>query len=150
MAVSFIYGNKSNPGLNASLFEYVSKRIWGEVTEIGPYGTLGILNGSKLLGAVVFHNWQDEWGVIELSAAADSPRWLSRATIREIMNICFVQHKCQQLITRQAAENERAVQIYRFLGFTEILLPNMRGKGKHEILMALTDEEWASHRMNEK
>jgi hypothetical protein len=147
--VSFIYGNKSNPELNAALCIYVAHRIFGQENDFGPCGSLGILDGDTLLGAVVFHNWQDEYGTIEISAAADNPRWLSKATIREIMRICFDLHRCQTLVVRQAQDNNRASKIFRFLGFKEILLPNMRGKNKHEILFLMTVDEWRSHRLYE-
>ena len=147
MSRRFIYGNKENIELNKSLCEYVALRVWGEPNDFGPCGSMGVLSGDRLLGAVVFHGWQPEYGTIELSAAADSPLWLSRATIREIMDICFKQHGCQQILSRIEAGNDRALKIYDFLGFTRIRLPNMRGRGVDEILMLLTDTEWQANKL---
>jgi RimJ/RimL family protein N-acetyltransferase len=147
--VKFIFGNKANPKLNEDLCEYVSQRIWGKKNDFGPCGSIGVISGEHVLGAAVFHNWQEDDGVIEISAAADSPRWLGRKTIHEIMGICFKQHGCQQIVSRMAIDNERAIRIYEFLGFTKIILPNMRGRGKDEYLMLLTDEMWAAHKLNE-
>ena len=65
------------------------------------------------------------------------------------MAICFEQHKCQQIVSRMARDNERAIKIYRFLGFKGILLPNMRGSGKHEWLMLLTSDQWKANKLNE-
>ena len=126
----------------------MAHKIYGGPNDFGPCGTLGVFDKGNLIAGVVFHNWQDEYGVIEISAAADDARWLTKTVIRTIMAIVFDQHGCQQLATRQAVENERAVKNYRFLGFTEIILPNMRGTGQHELLMLLTADEWRGHKLN--
>ena len=110
---------------------------------------MGIFKNKKLIAAIVFHGWQPEYGVIEISAAATNAAWLSKRTIREIMAVCFDQHGCQQIVSRMATDNSRAIQIYEFLGFQKVLLPNMRGSGKHEWLMLLTKDQWATHRLNE-
>ena len=65
------------------------------------------------------------------------------------MGICFVQHNCQQIVSRMAVNNERAIKIYKFLGFTSVTLPNMRGSGKHELLMLLTSDQWKAHKFSE-
>jgi RimJ/RimL family protein N-acetyltransferase len=145
---SFVYGNRANPEINNLLRRYVATRLHGDESVYADCGSLGIVSDKKLLGAVLFHNWQPDFGTIELSAAADSPRWLLKQTIREIMGICFDQLQCQQIFSRMAADNERAAQIYEFLGFNCILLPNMRGAGKHEYLMLLTVDEWRENKLN--
>jgi len=149
LALNFIYGNPSAPALNKILCDYVSFRISRRPQHtFGPCGSLGIRRGDTILGVVVFHNWMPEHGIIELSAAADSAAWLCKRSIREIMTICFVQHACQQIVSRMAVDNDRAIKIYDFLGFDTIILPNMRGRGKHEQLRLLTDEQWAKHKFN--
>jgi RimJ/RimL family protein N-acetyltransferase len=149
LSYDFICGNLKHPEINKTLCDFVSIRVWGKTDQFGPCGSLGIIKKGVVIAVVVFHNWQPDDGTIELSAAADDPRWLTRTVIRQIMSICFEQHGCQQVFTRQAVDNERAIKIYRYMKFTEILLPNMRGKGKDEILMLLTKDEWDSHFMNE-
>jgi RimJ/RimL family protein N-acetyltransferase len=144
-----VYGNKSNPDLNKILCDYVAYLVWGCANDFGPSGSIGVLKNKQLIAAVVFHNWHENHGVIELSAAASDPRWLTKTVIKTIMEICFGQHKCQQIATRIDIENERALKIFRFLGFSELILPNMRGSGKHEILMLFTSEQWKQHRLNE-
>ena len=134
--------------LNTRFCNYAGQLIYGKPNDFGPSGTLGIYNNSKLLGVVVFHGWQPDYGVIEISGAASSPAWLCKRSIREIMHICFEQHQCQQIVSRMATDNERAIKIYKFLGFESVLLPNMRGKEKHEWLMVLTKDQWKTHRLN--
>lgn len=148
MSLNFVCGNESSPALNKVLCDYVSFRLTQRPHTFGPCGSLGIKRGDKTLGVVVFHNWIPEHGIMEITAAADNAAWLCKRSIREIMTICFVQHKCQQIVSRMAVNNERAIKIYDFLGFDTIILPNMRGKGKHEQLRLLTAEQWAKHKFN--
>ena len=111
---------------------------------------MGVFKNDTLIAAVVFHSWLPDYGIMEISAAATNPQWLTKTTIREIMANCFESHNCQQLVSRMAVDNERAVKIYKFLGFTSVLLPNMRGRGKDEFLMLLTKEQWHAHKLNRK
>jgi RimJ/RimL family protein N-acetyltransferase len=149
LSFNIIAGNKSNPDLNEALCQFVGQRIGVPSSSFSPCGSIGIEHQGNIIASVIFHNWIPDYGVIELSAAADDPRWLSKTVIRTIMNICFEQHKCQQIYTRQSSENNRAIKIYRFLGFTEIILPNMRGESKDETLMLMTKNQWSSHKLNE-
>ena len=151
MSHKFVYGNETTPKTNGYLQKYVALRVFGKENDFGPSGSLGVWDGNrKILGAVIFHGWQPDYGVIELSAAADSPKWLSRRAIREIMGICFDQHKCQQVVSRMATDNARAIKIYDFIGFKKLLLPNMRGRGRDEWLMLLTRDEWAASKLNKE
>ena len=119
-----------------------------EGSDFGPCGTLGIFNNDRLIAGIIFHEWQPRYGTMEITAAATSPAWLTKRSIREIMAICFDQHQCQQIFSRMAIDNERAVQIYKFLGFNSVLLPNMRGSGKHEWLMLLTRDQWKANKLS--
>lgn len=142
LAARFIYGGLSNVPTNNLLRSYVVSRLHGDESVYADCGSLGVVRDGKILGAVLFHNWQPDYGTIELSAAADSPRWLSRKTINEVFRLCFEQFDCQQVYSRMAADNIRAAKIYDFLGFKRITLPNMRGAGRDEFLMLLTRQEW--------
>jgi RimJ/RimL family protein N-acetyltransferase len=146
--MNFIYGNKTNPEVNKFLCEFVGQMVFGQPNDFGPCGSLGICEEKDIVAGVVFHGWQPEYGVIEISAAAVNPSWFCKRSIREIMKICFEQHGCQQIVSRMATDNDRAIKIYEFLCFKKILLPNMRGKGKNEYLMILTADEWRENKMN--
>lgn len=150
MSVRFLYANaKASPKLNTAFCNFAAQLIFSQPNDFGPCGTLGIFDDGKLIAAIIFHGWHPGYGVIEISAAASSPKWFSKRAVREIMAICFIQHNCQQIVSRMATNNERAIKIYKFLGFKALLLPNMRGAGKHEWLFMMTKDQWAKHRLNE-
>lgn len=148
--LKYLFANAlKTPALNTSFCNFAAQVIFNRPNDFGPCGSMGIFKNQKLIAAIVFHGWQPEYGVIEISAAATNAAWLSKRIIRQIMAVCFDQHDCQQIVSRMATDNSRAIQIYEFLGFQKVLLPNMRGSGKHEWLMLLTKDQWATHRLNE-
>lgn len=108
----------------------------------GNCATMGVIKGDKLIAVVVFHNWQPEADVIEMSGAAIDPIWLSKRVLLEMYGYIFDVAKCQMVIQRQSVNNERINRILRRFGYDEIRLPRMRGRDEDEFLFTLTEEKW--------
>jgi len=142
LSLRFVYGGPSNSENNDILRSYVVSRINGDESVYADCGSLGVMDGDKIIGAVLFHNWSEEYSIVELSAAADRADWLSRKTLKEIFGICFDQLGVNQTFARHSVDNKIVERIFRFLGGKQIILPNMRGRGKDESLMLLTADEW--------
>lgn len=97
-----------------------------------PNGTrgLGIEDGAGNIAFVAcFHNWEPWNGTMEVSIAADNPRWMTaRRSIRQIFDYVFVTAKVRKLWTRTPARNERALRVLKGLGFErEALLKKQFG-----------------------
>jgi len=58
---------------------------------------MGIIDGDgRLVAGMVYHNWDPEAGVLEMSGAAlPGVQWLSRETIRRMYSYPFLQCDCQ-------------------------------------------------------
>lgn len=97
----------------------------------------------RLVAGCVYHNWCPESGVIEMSAAAITPRWLTRPVMREILGYAFGTCGCQLVVARIHEDNERARRLWRAMGADEYLLPRMRGRAASEAILLLTDDAWA-------
>jgi RimJ/RimL family protein N-acetyltransferase len=108
---------------------------------LSPCLCFGVFSNGKLQGAVAFHDWKPHYGTIEFSAASSSGSWLSRAVIREIARYAFDELGCHLLITQNDPDNTRVIRIIKSLGFDQILIPNLRGKGKAGSFMTLTVEQ---------
>lgn len=102
----------------------------------------------QLLAAVLFHNWQPKDGVVEVSAAALSPRWATRAHLGELFGYAFA--IAQLCAARIHEDNHRARRLWRSFGAQEIILPRMRGRTASEALYLLTDDAWRSSRYMRK
>lgn len=126
----------------ASAVRYVSERIWGKFRDL-PSGTALVVpvNG-KIAGVVVFNGYQPDDGVIELSAAADSPRWLSRPVLWAMFSYVFDELKCQLAVLRVDPSNNRLRRILSAYGFTETRVPRLRGRDTDESIYTLGDDVW--------
>jgi RimJ/RimL family protein N-acetyltransferase len=104
------------------------------------YAALGF--GDPLVAGFVFHNWNPEAGVIELSAASTSRRWLTRDRLRAVFGYPFDQLGCQLCIARISADNATARRIWKSLGADEFVIPRLRGRNEDEAIATLTVEAW--------
>jgi RimJ/RimL family protein N-acetyltransferase len=76
---------------------------------------LGIVSAGEIIAGMAVGAW--ERGNVEISFAADSPRWATRDTIRRLMAWPFVQLDCHRVTTRIAASNARAIRFNEGIGF---------------------------------
>ena len=76
---------------------------------------IGVEEKGVLLAVAVFDRYRGH--DIEISFAADSPRWARRGVIRGIFHYPFVQLGCVRLTTITAENNTRARRLDEGLGF---------------------------------
>lgn len=147
--IGFVYGNREAPGLNQCIGDFVSGLIFGHPGGFKDFGTLGVVDGDDLIAGVVYYDWDPEAGVIQLSAAATSKRWLSRRVLHQMFSIPFDQFGCQLVVLRVDVTNEGMVSIARRYGFDEYRIPRMGGRRKDQFLFTLTDDAWRVHPMHQ-
>ena len=87
-----------------------------------PNGTRGIGiedSTGKLMFVACFHTWEPRHGTMEVSIAADDPRWMrARKCTAAIFDYVFATSGVQKLWTRTPAKNVRALRVLKGLGFT--------------------------------
>ena len=110
----------------------------------------GIAENGILIGGTVFHNHYPKEGVVEMSSAAVSPRWLCARMIRTIFTYAFDMLECQMVVMRVSEINTRMVNIAERFEFSGYLIPRLRGKNEGEWIFTLTDDQWRSSRFNPK
>jgi len=83
----------------------------------------------RVLGVVMFSNWEPWFGTIECSAAADDARWLlAREAIAKMYDYAFLACGCQKIWSRTPLRNERALRLVKALGLKyEARLPRQFG-----------------------
>ncbi len=111
----------------------------------GPYSSMGVVDGNDLIAAVVYHNFSRHRGIIELSAAATSPRWLSRRVLEAMFGYPFRQLGCQLAVLRVSERNERMLRIALRFGFKGYLVPRLRGRDEGEVVLTLSDDDWQTN-----
>lgn len=120
----------------AAIPPFDGARGWSEFAAIG-YAIDG-----QLIGGSIFHNWEPSAGVIEISTASTDPRWLTRKSILALFGFPFNQLGCQMVALRVSERNSRMRSIAKRFGFSEYLIPRLRGRDEAECVYTLTVEQW--------
>lgn len=140
--MSFELQTEPSEGISQWVAERVNKK-----TGFGPCRAFGIVSRDGPVAGVVFHAYDPDAGVIEVSAASEDPRWLSRRVLHRIGEFVFGLADCQLLVARTSARNLRARRFACRAGFTEHTIPRLRGPDEAESVMTLTREAWSTHKL---
>lgn len=107
-----------------------------------PYVGIGVVQGAQLVAGVLYHGYVPEFGSIEVSIAADTPKWISRQRVSLILGYPFRQLRCQRVGAGIMASNKRSIRLCEGLGFKrEGVL--RRGFGRDDaVILGLLREEW--------
>jgi RimJ/RimL family protein N-acetyltransferase len=132
----FLYGE------DALVEEFVALNIEGCSRGFGECVTIGVLKGDTLVAGLVYHNWQPEAGVMELSVASTTPTWLTRPVLKEMFGFPFERCDCQLVICRTSEAQTRLHRLLKALGFTKYRIPRLRGRDAAELVWTLTDDIW--------
>jgi hypothetical protein len=143
--IEIVRGGKDSHELNVALGDFASHLIFGVPGQFANFTTLGFLRNNEVVAGVVFHNWYPQYGTVEISAASTDKRWLNRTTIKVILSEAFHVKQCQTVFARMEPDVPHA-RIFEAIGFVRTILPQMRGKGKDELLFTLTEADWLSGR----
>jgi hypothetical protein len=106
--------------------------------------TIGVVDAdeTQLLAGIVYGNWDPKAGVIEIAAAAVSPRWLTRRTLAVMYDYPFGQLDCQMVVQRTPADNQRLLRQLAAGGYNFILVPRLLGRDRDCVVCTLTKEAY--------
>ena len=122
---------------------FISAKIWGAGRRMPGDTILASSDrAGNALGAAIYQNYHPEHGVIEISAAAVSPRWLSRQILREMFDYPFEQLGCQAVVLRCDQGDKVMARIAQAFGFARYDIPRLRGRDAGEAIYVLADDVW--------
>ena len=124
------------------LVDFITSRIWGIPREMTDGTVMAVAEDGKVIGACLFHNWQPDEGVIELTAASISAKWLDRSVLQVMFEYAFNALRCQAAVMRVDPDNTRVCRMAKAFGFQRHDIPRLRGRDKAEALFILGDDEW--------
>lgn len=136
-------------GLDDAVAAWVAARIpnVGSAEGFGLYVAIGVVDeGGRPVGGVVWHGYKPDYRSIELSAAADTPRWLTRRIVAEIFSYPFLFANCRRVTTLTPARNAKALKVNRRLGFQVEGLVRHGFGNDDMVVMGLLREEWLAGR----
>lgn len=130
--------------------QWVSREIWGRIDGFENVRAMGVLKKDGTLAAgLVFHNWEPEAGLMEMSGAAADPRWMTRRVLTVAFSYVFDGCGCQMALARHSAKNTPARKIWQALGAQEHRIPRLYGRETDGIVATLTDDAWRVSKFNE-
>lgn len=146
MITTAYFGPRSYPYENRLVGDFVSSIIWGEPGRVESYCSMAVFDGEELIAGTLYHNHHPESGVIELTSASLSRRWLTRPVINAMFSLPFDVFGCQLVALRVSEKNRPMVRIARSFGFDEVFVPRLRGREEGEFIFTFTDDAWRKSR----
>ena len=130
--------------------QWVHERVWRDEVaagidppDFGPFHAIGVLVGGEIIAGIVFHDWRPWSGVMEITMAADSPRWATRGTIRELLAYPFIAAGANKVRTATPHTNERAIRFNKGIGFKqEGTLAEEFGPGRHAVMCRMLRKDY--------
>ncbi|MFC3231267.1 hypothetical protein ACFOGJ_28725 [Marinibaculum pumilum] len=103
----------------------------------------------RVVAGIVFHDWQPAAGTLQLSMAAESPAWASRAVLAALFRYAFVTNGAAKLWTATPHRSERALRFNLGIGMRrEAVLRHQFGPGRHAVICSMLAREWRRSRWN--
>jgi len=139
------YSEKMNPAANEAVGFFVCREA--NIT-IKDFCSMGVFEDGDLIAGTLYHNYHPESGVIELSSASVSKRWLTKSVINAMFFLPFTRLGCQLVVLRVSERNKTMIGIARKFGFSEVYVPRLRGRDESEYIFTMNDDEWRASRYN--
>lgn len=143
------------PFWNDDVAQWIAAKL--DEKSFGNCHAMGVLHDGELVAGVVYHQYSPEAGVIQMSAAAITAKWMTRPVLWEMFDYPFNRAKCQLCVLRVSETNHTEggrglVRLLPAYGFKSYLIPRLRGRNEAEIIFTLSDDDWRAngfHRQNE-
>ena len=92
----------------------------------------------KICGVVIFHDFQPDYGTIQVSAVATDPKWMHAARLwAELFDYAYKTCGVEKIWTLTPHTNKRALRFIKALGFTpEAILERQFGPHGHAVFSA--------------
>jgi hypothetical protein len=112
---------------------------------------IGVIRDGNLIAGLVYHNWEPETGIIEMSGAAlPHQPWLTRETLKRMYVYPFLTCGCQMIVQRNSADDEALLGFLATADYAFIPVPRMLGRDRDGVLCCLTYEAWINNRYNRR
>ena len=142
-----VYASETHlPELNAATGSFVSHLCFGRPDQIERFCSMAVFHDGLMVAGTLYHNWQPDSGVIELTSASTDRRWLTKTVVKAMFHMAFAMIGAQLAVLRVSERNAGMVEIAQRFGFQGTLIPRLRGRTESEWIFTLTDEDWRASR----
>lgn len=131
-------------GFDKEVAEWVSDRCSNVHHGFDPnVRAIGVMLNSEIIAGFVYSDFQENFGTIEMSLAADSPKWATRRIIHELLKYPFIGCGCQRITITTGEDNVKALRLATGIGFVEeAVVKRAYGRYNNAVLLRLFKEDW--------
>ncbi|MGB0696040.1 MAG: GNAT family N-acetyltransferase [Rhodospirillaceae bacterium] len=129
--------------------EWLSERLEGNPNyEVSDLFAAGVVNdGTNILAVVAYHTYFPSSGTVQLSVAADTPKWATKRVLKELLGFPFRVLGCNKAWAACRFDNTRAIQFNQRLGMTrEAILRQHFGPNTHAVIQSMLLREYEKSR----
>lgn len=142
-------------GHDQAVAAWVARHIPGCERGFDTCRAMGVLDGERLVAGMVYHNWEPEHGVVEISGAAITARWLTRPVLWQMFAYPFQGIGCQMVLMRVSERNEQwngrgLPRLLKAYGFDKHTIPRLYGRHEDGHVFSLTDDAWRDNGFHRK
>ena len=143
--------NVTQDGDTDILAKLVADKIWpGKGRDFGPCSGIAVVDGDELAAGLVYHNYDEDAKVIEISGAAWMKGWLTRDVLKAMYGFPFENLKCQAVIQRVSDRDKAQHRMLKAYGAEHYIIPRLRGENEAENIFVTTREAWQSNKFNKR
>ena len=146
MILKYVYGqNAPVSGFVAELTPHCRRGFGANIM------TIGVIEVNTLIAGIVYHNYDPEAEIIEISGAAlPGHFWLTRETLKRMFEYPFLGLNCQMVVQRTPADNERLLSVLARYNYSFVKLPRLFGRDRDGVICCLTREAWQNNKFNRR
>lgn len=141
----------TSPEETETLSRLVADRIWPtKGRSFGECLGIAVMEGSSLAAGLIYHNFDPDARVIEISGAAWAKGWLTRDVLRAMYGYPFVDCGCQAVVQRVSDDDTAQHRMLTSYGAVRYRIPRLRGEDAAENIFVTTKEAWENNRFNRR
>lgn len=107
------------------------------------FAAIGVADGNRPVAGVVYNEHYPDYGTMQLSMAADTPRWAQRGIVKGLLHYPFEQVGVFKLWTATPEANGRAIKFNLGAGFRkEAMLRHHFGRRNHAVICSMLVNEY--------
>lgn len=130
-------------GQDEAVAGWVARKLGYGDDFFGPCRSIAVVGpNDEPLAGIVFSGYRKHFKSIELSIAAESPRWATRGIIHAILAFPFHQWGCERVSLTTGLRNKRATKLAVGLGFTREGVARKAFGDDHAVVLSMLRPEF--------
>ena len=129
-------------GQDQSVAEWVAQRVPHMFGRFRDFSAIGVSDGNSLVAGVVYHDYYPAYKHIQISMAADNPKWAQRGIIRALLSYPFDQLKCERITLTVPHTSARVLKFTKGIGFVSEGVLRRAFGDSHAVVLGMLSRDY--------